>query len=857
MRSFLKIIISISILFILFSNIAWSQHPAIFLYDKDAEEINPMTGDNTNSPFSTVMTCGSCHDYDEITSGFHFQMGWDVVDDEYGKAEGRPWEISNGMLGKWCPMYLRQMAKKENESADEIDLTVYEFIRSAKSNGSSISCGSCHPGGGGLEFDRDGNRYDENLAENPELREELDGDYYQSNWDKSGVVEADCFICHLKGYNFDERSFQLSQGNFKWAVVAGTRIGFIEGSVNSGQEPTVIYNKRFFNEDGSITLDMSWPPPDDNCMFCHGQSDVRKRGFSWNDIHNPDVHNEQGISCSACHSSGPDHMFAKGNASDLRVADHLDGTMKDCKECHTEGYMGATVPEHKTIRPSHLKKISCEACHIPTLKRSAAMGFEASTGKQVFYNNPLDADNFGELTEWSPNYERWENEVIYPFNSLLTIWWGNFDADSVIYPLFLKEHADGWSLFSDKVTDDNDDGKPEVNRPEEIMAGLTAYAELLKNNERFSVVHPVFVKAGKAYHLNKSGNLEELDYTTEPCTNYSISHNVAPVHMALGANGCEDCHSPQAHFFKGQRILDLYDENSNQTTKSNGRYYGCNPFSFAVNAFHQEFLSPMVSIGIILVIFLITFHYHSYGPKHIRYVPNSGEVLRFSIFERLVHLFRLIAFIILSISGLIMAFNSTEWQKLLFHSPQQMLLIHIWAGIVFIITTIFGIKLWIKDAIFASYDKQWVRHIGGYLGYKGKVASGRFNAGQKMFYWYTTLFGILISISGIILIFKDSYALSVVCVTSTLHNLIGFILIAGVMSHGYLGTVANPGTWRVLIDGHVSKIWAEHHHPYWYRKLVRRGLVTPDEEEDNDSHSKNDTGSENDSDNESKDNNKK
>ena len=24
------------------------------------------------------------------------------------------------------------------------------------------------------------------------------------------------------------------------------------------------------NEDGTITLDMSWPPPDDNCVNCHG-----------------------------------------------------------------------------------------------------------------------------------------------------------------------------------------------------------------------------------------------------------------------------------------------------------------------------------------------------------------------------------------------------------------------------------------------------------------------------------------------------------------------------------------------------------------------------------------------------------
>jgi len=824
----------VSVLFIVvillaISSAVSAQHTPIFLLDKDGEEINPMLGENDDKPLSTAMTCGSCHDYDEITSGYHFQMGWDVVDDDFGVKEGKPWQISDGMMGKWCPMYLRQLAKKENDYSDEIDLTVYDFVGFAASSGSVLSCGSCHPGGGGLEFDRDGNRYDEHLAENPELREITDGDYYRSNWDKSGVIEADCFICHMQKYDFDARAEQLSLGNYQWAVIAGTGIGLVTGTVKAGQQPTVVYNRRFFNEDGSFTPDLEWPPPDDNCIFCHGQSDVRKRGFSWNDISNPDIHNDQGIACVACHPAGPDHQFAKGNASDLRVADSLDGTMRTCKECHEEGYLGATIPDHFTIRPSHLERIACESCHIPSLNRAAAMGFEATTGHQVIYTNPPEAESFGEQARWLPIYERWQGERIHPFNSLLLVYWGNLESDSIVYPLWLKEQSDGWKLFESQVTDDNDDGIPEINRAEEMVSGLKAFAESLKDNERFSQIHPVLIKAGKAYHLDESQQLTELDYSPEPCTNYSISHNVAPAHMALGSHGCGDCHAPEAHFFKGQRVLDMCDENGEQATLSMGRYYGCVPIAFAINSFHQQILSPLVSIGMILVIFLITLHYHSYGPKHIPFVPDSGEVPRFSLLERGVHLFRLVAFVILTITGLIMAFNWSEWQVLLFSSTQQMLTIHIWAGIVFIITTLLGIGLWFRDAIFASYDKIWVRRKGGYLGQKGEVPAGRFNAGQKMFYWYTTAFSLIISVSGVLLIYKFSFPLSVICVTSTIHNLVAFILLAGVFSHAYLGTVANPGTWRVLVDGHVSKIWAEHHHPNWYRKLIDRGIITKDD----------------------------
>ena len=811
-----------------------AQHPAINLLDREGEIIDPINGENEDKPISTAMTCGMCHDYEEITSGYHFQMGWDVISDDFGSETGEPWNLSDGFMGKWYPYAFRQLAKKANESPDEIDLTVYDFVGFSNTRPGDPPCGACHPGGGGLEYDREGNRYDEYLEENPELRDELDGDYYKSHWDKSGVVEADCFVCHFEGYNFDERVAQLRKGNYRWASLAGTRIGFVEGSVKNGDEPTVKYNRRFFNDDGTITLHMSWPPPSDNCVFCHGSADVRKRGFSWNDIFNPDVHNQQGISCTACHPAGPDHQIAKGDANVSTVADHLDGEILDCRECHESGYLGASIPRHTKVRPSHLQRISCEGCHIPSLNRSSALGSECSSGMQVFETNPIESDGFGENHIWYPSYERHDDGVINPINSVQGIWWANMDADSIIHPLFLKEHKIGWELFSESVTDDNGDGVPEVNRDEEILAGLKAFSETLQGNDRFTEIHPVLIKGNKAYHLNENGQVAVMDREIESSVNFSINHTVAPARLALGEGGCLDCHDRHVHFFKGQRVVDLYAADGQPETVSNGRYYGCNPVSFAINSFHQEILSPIVSVGIILVVFLVTVHYHSYGPKHLPFVPYSGEVKRFSLGERGLHLFRLISFLLLTGTGLIIAFAWSSWQELFFRSPHQMLWTHIIAGIVFIITTVIGIAVWFKDALFSTYDKEWVKRIGGYLGYKGEVPAGRFNAGQKMFYWYTAIFGLIMSVTGVILIFKNSFPLSVICIISTIHNLFGFIMIAGVLSHAYLGTIANPGTWRVLVDGYVTRIWAEHHHPLWFLQMKQQGRIHDEEEGETD-----------------------
>jgi formate dehydrogenase gamma subunit len=782
-------------------------HPAVQLLDKEGEIIDPINGENDSLPFSTKQTCGLCHDYDVITEGYHFQTGWDVISDTFGVSERKPWNLSNGMMGRWCVLSFRQMAKKENNHPDEIDLTPYNFIGEASYTKSGPTCGGCHAGGGGLEFDREGNRYDEYLAEDPDLRESLDGDYYQSDWDKSGVVEADCFICHYPDYNFEERIDQLRAHNYQWAVVAASGIGLVEGSVDDGDVPRVSYNKRFFNSDGTFVFSPSWPPPDDNCMFCHSRSDVKKRGFSWNDLHNPDVHQQQGMSCIQCHPAGEDHQLAKGDVSQSAVAPELDKTMTSCAECHYEGLYGASRPEHSSVRPSHLDRIACESCHIHTLRRAAINGIDITSGEQEFIINPRTAEMFGDTATWYPIYERRDDEKIYPFNSILTVWFANFDSDSIAYPLFAREHSEAWELYSDEL-------------PEEIIAGLKAVARSLEGNERFNIINPVFIKGGKGYVLDSNGELSQFEHTVKCDASLSISHNVS--RRALGAGGCWDCHSRGAHFFKGQRVIDLYGEDGQPITKSIGRYWGCNPVAFEVNTFHQEFLSPIISIIMIAVMFFVILHYHSYGPKRIRFFAGALEIPRFTLFERGVHLFRLIAFVLLAITGLIMAFNWTDWQNLLFRSADQLLQTHIWTGIVFIITTVLGMIIWFEDALFASYDKDWVKRIGGYLGYKGEVPAGRFNAGQKMFYWYSAIFGILMSITGLMLIFKYSFSLTIICITSTTHNLFGFALIAGVLAHAYLGTIANPGTWRVLVDGHVTKEWAKHHHPNWYNMIMAR-----------------------------------
>jgi len=53
-------------------------------------------------PYSPKQTCGACHDYAQITQGFHFDQGKSVIRDDYSAGTSAPdYVLSDGMFGRW------------------------------------------------------------------------------------------------------------------------------------------------------------------------------------------------------------------------------------------------------------------------------------------------------------------------------------------------------------------------------------------------------------------------------------------------------------------------------------------------------------------------------------------------------------------------------------------------------------------------------------------------------------------------------------------------------------------------------------------------------------------------------------
>ena len=178
-----------------------SMHPAIKLLDE-----NGANAFVSKKPYSSKTTCGECHNYDSITHAFHIEQGRDETRDDFGAKRGFPVLVGPGYFGGYNCMggnNPERLAKKNNASAEAFgDLGSAGWIQ---------RCSSCHAGGGWMEKDRNGRRYDE---VDTALISPFDGDYYNrgtddknqkassdtvSRWDwkKSGVVENDCLMCHV------------------------------------------------------------------------------------------------------------------------------------------------------------------------------------------------------------------------------------------------------------------------------------------------------------------------------------------------------------------------------------------------------------------------------------------------------------------------------------------------------------------------------------------------------------------------------------------------------------------------------------------------------------------------------------
>ncbi len=146
--------------------------------------------------------------------------------------------------------------------------------------------------------------------------------------------------------------------------------------------------------------------------------------------------------------------------------------------------------------------------------------------------------------------------------------------------------------------------------------------------------------------------------------------------------------------------------------------------------------------------------------------------------------------------------------------------VHNWMGLVFTASLLASMANYLKESLtFDKDDWDWIRVGGGYLSHKVKVPPmGKYNPGQKLYYLAILVAGIAIAVSGLsIWLVRDVRTLTII--THLVHNLAFSFFIVAVPVHAYLGTLANPGTFRIMVYGTVPLEFAKKKYPKWMKEI--------------------------------------
>jgi formate dehydrogenase subunit gamma len=195
------------------------------------------------------------------------------------------------------------------------------------------------------------------------------------------------------------------------------------------------------------------------------------------------------------------------------------------------------------------------------------------------------------------------------------------------------------------------------------------------------------------------------------------------------------------------------------------------------------------------------------------------EVPRYNLFERIVHWEVTITFVALMLSGMALAYPRLAWLSALLGGGQTMRASHPWIGIAFTVGVLAMLIIWVKPMLIERGDREWVRRLRVYTrdGHNG-LDTGRFNAGQKGYFWFVVVFSVVLFLTGLPLWFPSLLGASGRQWARLLHHISYLLMVAGFIIHVYMSTTFLPGTMSAMTTGKVTRRWAAWHHPRWYRE---------------------------------------
>jgi len=549
------------------------------LLDEEGEKISP--DDEPLLPFSTRMTCGDCHSYDKISTGWHFN----AIDPNITPGRlGQPWILVDAGTGTQIPLSYRPWPG--TFKPEQLGLTTFKFAR---------IFGRQMPGGGPGELESD----------NPDeiMRQFV-----------SGKLEINCLTCHNANPGQDQAEYagQITRQNFRWAATAGCEFASVSGSAAKMPDtydylmpealdnaPTVIYRENALDHKNQVLFNITREVPAKRCYFCHSNVNLDEDSSEkW--VADEDVHLAAGLTCVDCHRHGLDHNITRGYEGEASASTNPLAATSSCKGCHMPdeqspkpmgGRLGAPVPEHPGIPAVHFDKLTCTACHSGPWPAQKTLRTKTSRAHGLGTHNVNKSDDVLPHIAF-PVFAKQPDGKIAPHKLFWPAFWGWLTGQKVI-PIDLEtvRKTAGKIIAKEKLP-------PSGNWPslttEHIIEALT-----LLSSQGPTEGKAVYICGGKLYHLDDSDQLSEEEHPAAKPYLWPIAHDVRPAAQSLGVRRCEDCHATDAPFFFGRVAVDSPLVAEQDSVKKMIEFQGLSPIytkAFALSFVFRPWLK-VVTLG--------------------------------------------------------------------------------------------------------------------------------------------------------------------------------------------------------------------------------------------------------------------
>jgi formate dehydrogenase subunit gamma len=209
--------------------------------------------------------------------------------------------------------------------------------------------------------------------------------------------------------------------------------------------------------------------------------------------------------------------------------------------------------------------------------------------------------------------------------------------------------------------------------------------------------------------------------------------------------------------------------------------------------------------------------------RHNEDVVVGGEIVRHRLSSRVMHWTVAVTFFLALFTGLPIWIPIFSWMASFFGGLSTCRVLHPWFGIAFAAASVWMFVHWFSDMFLTGSDREFLTPGGmiRYFRYQGEDAEvGKYNGGQKLLFWAAALGALGLLLSGVVMWFPEWFPQGPRELSYVVHDLAFILFFAMIIGHIYLGTAAEPGTFRAIVRGTVTKEWARLHHPKWYRQVT-------------------------------------